>query len=206
VLCLALLPVGIACCALLARQAGAPDALGPTRYDAAIQRAARRHLPPGWDWRIFKAMVYQESRFDAAAVSAVGAVGLCQLMPAAAAQLGVRPADLFRADLNLDAGARYLRHCWDDLDGLDDLPPRWDRSRVAIAAYHAGPGALQHARAACGPAGRSWRAVSGQLPVAVRRHVDAVFDRAYRRARRVHPGGAPGVCRSPSADVAAQVE
>lgn len=195
-LCLALLPVGIACCALLARQAGSPDTLGPTRYDAAIRRAARRHLPDGWDWRILKAMVYQESRFDAGAVSASGAVGLCQLMPSAAAALGLHGDSLRRPETNLDAGARYLRLCWIAADGLDDAPPRWDRSRAAVAAYHAGPTALRRARAACGPAGRSWHAISGRLPEAVRRHVDAVFDQAFRRLRRVHPGGAPGV--SPS--------
>jgi soluble lytic murein transglycosylase-like protein len=194
VLCLVLLAVGIACCALLARRAGSADTLAPTPYDAAIRRAARRHLPEGWDWRIFKAMVYQESRFDPHAFSLSGAVGLCQLMPATADRLGLRRADLQRPEASLDAGARYLRECWDTLEGLEDAPPRWDRSRAAVAAYHAGPGAVRRARAACGPAGRSWHAISGQLPEAVRRHVDAVFGEAYRGTRRVHPGGAPGVC------------
>ncbi len=193
-LCLALLLVAMAGCAWLARRAGSSDTLGPTRYDAAIRRAARRHLPAGWDWRILKAMVYQESRFDATVVSAAGAVGLCQLLPAAAAQLpGGGGAVPCLPEANLDLGARYLRRCWDAVDGLPDVPPRWDRSRAAIAAYHAGPGVLQRAQAACGPAGRSWHALAGRLPPAVREHVDAVFGEAYRRVRRVHPGGALGV-------------
>lgn len=193
VLCLALLWIGSAGCGWLARLTAPPDRLGPSRYDEAIRGAARRHLPSGWDWRILKAMVYQESRFDADAVSGAGAVGLCQLMPAVAAPLGVSLAALSCPEANLDAGARYLRQCWDALDGLSDLPPRWDRSRAAVAAYHAGPAVLRRAQATCGPAGRSWRAISSRLPAATRQHVDAVFRHAYRSARRVHPGGAAGV-------------
>jgi soluble lytic murein transglycosylase-like protein len=193
---LALLAVGMVLGVLLTRQAASPETLGPTRYDAAIRRAARRHLPPGWDWRIFKAMVYQESRFDPKAVSPAGAVGLCQLLPTAAGALGVRVDRLRRPEVNLDAGARYLRQCWDAVAGLEDLPPRWERSRAAIAAYHAGPGALRRAQAAMGPGGRSWRALSARLPASARRHVDAVFGQAYRQVRRVHPGGAPGVVDS----------
>jgi soluble lytic murein transglycosylase-like protein len=190
---LAALPVGIVCCALLARSAGAPEPLGPTRYDAAIRSAARRHMPAGWDWRILKAMVYRESGFDAGVVSSAGAVGLCQLLPATAMALGVNADGLRRPEANLDAGARYLRQCWDAMDGLDDLAPRWERSRAAVAAYHGGPAMLRRARAECGPAGRSWWAISGRLPAPVREHVEAVFDQAYRRVRHVHPGGGAGI-------------
>ncbi len=190
---LVLLSLAVACCGVLARRAGSSDTLAPTRYDAAIRRATRRHLPPGWDWRILKAMVYQESRFDARALSAVGAVGLCQLLPASAPALGIRADELYHPEANLEAGARTLRQCWDGLDGWEDAPPRWDRTRAAIAAYHAGPSVLRRAHVACGPAGHSWRALSGYLPAAVRQHVESVFGPAYRGVRRVHPGGAVGV-------------
>jgi len=196
---LAAVLAGIGVCGTLAERSAGPDAVPRTRYDAAIRRAARRHLPAGWDWRILKAMAYQESRLDPQATSPAGAIGLCQVLPTSARPLGHSPADLTQPEANLDAGARLLRECWDAADGFPDGPPGWERSRAAVAAYHAGIAALRAAREAAGPAGRSsWRAVRAQLPSGVRRHVEAVFDQALPQVRRLHPGGrGGGSCGTP---------
>jgi soluble lytic murein transglycosylase-like protein len=185
---LAAILVAIAAAGWLAERAAGPDALRPSLYDDLLRQAARRHLPRHWDWRVLKAMVYQESRFDPRAASASGAVGLCQVLPATARDLGIDPAALQQPEVNVDTGARLLRRCWDLAAGFADGPPGWDRSRVAVAAYHAGPAVVAQARAACGPAGGSWRALSARLPAGVRRHVEAVFDEALPGARRLHPG------------------
>ena len=77
--------------------------------------------------------MWQESRWNPQAVSPKGAIGLAQLMPATARDLGVNPADPVA---NLTGGARYLRYLLDTFDG--DV-------EKALAAYNAGPGRVRSA-------------------------------------------------------------
>ena len=82
-------------------------------------------------WRILlQSLVKQESGFSNAAISPVGALGFCQLMPATATELGVDPSDPTQ---NLDGGARYLATQLDSFGRID----------FALAAYNAGPGNVQ---------------------------------------------------------------
>jgi soluble lytic murein transglycosylase-like protein len=89
--------------------------------------AARRHNVPE---DLFLRLVQQESGWNSNARSHKGALGLAQLMPATAQALGVDPHDPVQ---NLDGGARYLRRQY---EAFGD----W---RLALAAYNAGPGAVQ---------------------------------------------------------------
>ncbi|MEO0061679.1 MAG: hypothetical protein RLZZ08_239 [Pseudomonadota bacterium] len=110
----------------LAAQAG----MVPAAYAAKVgELAARFDLSPA----LIEALVWQESRWHANAVSPVGARGLAQLMPGTARSLGVDAADPFA---NLEGGARYLRAQLDRYDG--------DLER-ALAAYNAGPGRVDRA-------------------------------------------------------------
>lgn len=97
-------------------------------YDGIIRRAAQRHE---MDPNLVRAVVAQESGFDAKAVSAAGALGLMQLMPETAKSLGV--ADPLDPTQNVEAGTRLLR------DLVDRYPGRLD---LALAAYNAGPAAV----------------------------------------------------------------
>lgn len=104
---------------------GRHDDAVPAIYAAKVaELAARFDLSPA----LIEALVWQESRWQARAVSPVGAQGLAQLMPGTARYLGVDPRDPFA---NLEGGARYLREQLDRFDG--DL-------EKALAAYNAGPG------------------------------------------------------------------
>ncbi|ANB34193.1 soluble lytic murein transglycosylase-like protein [Rhodovulum sulfidophilum] len=89
--------------------------------------AARRHGVPE---DLFLRLVQQESGWNSRAVSHKGAIGLAQLMPETARRLGVDPTDPRQ---NLEGGARYLRRQFD----------RFRSWRLALAAYNAGPAAVE---------------------------------------------------------------
>lgn len=89
--------------------------------------AARRYGIPE---DLFLRLIQQESGWNARARSHKGATGLAQLMPGTAAKLGVNPHDPVQ---NLNGGARYLRMMYNQFGN-------W---RLALAAYNAGPGAVQ---------------------------------------------------------------
>jgi len=76
------------------------------------------------------ALAKQESGYNQNRVSSAGAIGVMQLMPATAAELGVDPHD---EDQNIDGGMRYLRQMFD----------RFGNWNQAVAAYNAGPGRIE---------------------------------------------------------------
>ncbi len=96
----------------------------PAAYRPAFAAAARRY---GLSEALLWALAASESGFDARAVSPAGAIGVMQLMPATARELGVDPRDPVQ---NISGGAAYLRQQLDRFDG--------DLER-ALAAYNAGP-------------------------------------------------------------------
>ena len=109
--------------------AAAPAPVPPAQIDALVQQNAST-----WqvDPALIKAVIANESGFDANATSGVGAQGLMQLMPATAASLGVR--DAYDPVQNVAGGTRYLKGLLDRFGG---------DKRLAIAAYNAGPGAVE---------------------------------------------------------------
>jgi hypothetical protein len=101
-----------------------------TPYGGPIWETARRH---GLNPQLIAAVAHVESRFNPRAVSAKGARGLLQVMPATGRRLGFQPAELYDPLKNLDAGARYLRQLADRY--ADDVD-------LVLAAYNAGEGAV----------------------------------------------------------------
>jgi soluble lytic murein transglycosylase-like protein len=99
-------------------------------YQDMARAAARKHRVPE---DLFLRLVRTESGFRPTAVSSKGAIGLAQLMPFTARQLGVNPHDPTQ---NLEGGARYLSQQY----------RRFGDWRLALAAYNAGPEAVERYR------------------------------------------------------------
>ncbi|NEX44839.1 lytic transglycosylase domain-containing protein [Pseudotabrizicola algicola] len=117
-----------------AAASAAPEAAAPRysgrykgEYLAVARAMANRHGIPE---DLFLRLVQQESGWNPSAVSHKGATGLAQLMPGTAQKLGV---DINDPHQNLEGGARYLRMMYN----------RFGSWRLALAAYNAGPGAVE---------------------------------------------------------------
>ncbi|MFW2587394.1 lytic transglycosylase domain-containing protein [Sagittula sp. SSi028] len=96
-------------------------------YATMARLAAQKHDIPE---DLFLRLVRQESGFNPKALSHKGAIGLAQLMPATAKELGVDPHD---PQQNLEGGAKYLRIQY----------RKFGSWKLALAAYNAGPGAVE---------------------------------------------------------------
>jgi hypothetical protein len=105
--------------------------------DLATQIARQHNIPEN----IFHALITQESGWNPAAKSSAGAIGLTQLMPPTAHEVGVNPFDPVD---NLRGGAKYLSKMLDYVGARNqDGSINFDRLPYAYAAYNAGPGRVK---------------------------------------------------------------
>ncbi len=114
----------------------------PLRYEHIVRGHAEKY---GLEPQLVAAVIYQESKFDADAESASGAVGLMQLLPSTGQGIADRtggdtwtPADLHDPELNIRYGSWYLRHLLD----------KYGNEELALAAYNAGQTNVDRWRAA----------------------------------------------------------
>ena len=105
------------------------DSSSPAIEDIVAAESASNQLHP----ELLYSVIAAESNFNPKAVSSKGAIGLMQLMPETAAELQVNPHDPAQ---NVQGGAQYLRFLLNKYAGAKDQLVR------AIAAYNAGPGAV----------------------------------------------------------------
>jgi hypothetical protein len=129
-------PITSASDGMRGQESGKPRGLaGPNGFRRAAYlphvyaAEARFGLPAG----LLDALIWTESRYNPFAVSRAGAAGLGQLMPGTARELGV--SNRFDPLPNLAGAARYLRQMLD----------RFGTVHMALAAYNAGPGAVERA-------------------------------------------------------------
>ena len=106
-----------------------PEAKPPMSIPEAVNAASDKHQI---DADLINSVIHAESAFNPKARSSKGALGLMQLMPQTASQLGVK--DAYDPAANVDGGTQYLRELLEKYNG--DLIK-------ALAAYNAGPGRVQ---------------------------------------------------------------
>lgn len=106
----------------------APHALNPNEISSLVSQASTSNgVPAG----LVRAVLMAESAGNPSAVSVAGAQGLMQLMPGTSAQCGI--ANPFDATENVQCGTSYLK----------ELLARYHGdATLAVAAYNAGPGAV----------------------------------------------------------------
>jgi membrane-bound lytic murein transglycosylase F len=160
-------------------QNGAP-AFGPP-YVKLVKEYAARY---GVDYRLVLALVRQESRFDAEAVSNRGAFGLMQIMPPTGSEISERLElpNLHSLRGNLHGGVYYFSRIMTMFPGLDEE----SRLRLSLAAYFAGPARIYDAQdiaAYMGQDPTSWRTIKGTLPLLSKRY--------YSLHQAVWEGGRP---------------
>ncbi len=137
---------------------GPLHAAPPKVKDYIVKAAKEVDIDP----QLLAAIAHNESGFKLSARSSKGAVGLFQLMPSTAKELGVNPHDPYQ---NVLGGAKYIKDKMDKYDG--DL-------RLALAAYNAGPGNVDRAIKKAGNV-KTWEAVQAFLPRETQRFVPRVL-------------------------------
>lgn len=154
--------------------------LKDTTWDPLLRRYAEIHVRD-YHWHWVKAQAFQESRFDPAAVSPVGATGLMQIMPATgrelARQTGVE-GPLTSPAVNVLYGTFYLRRM---LSIWSTPRPPIARLELAFASYNAGAGHIIKAQTLANGA-LLWDDIQVALPQVTGRHSEET--RTY--VRRIH--------------------
>lgn len=139
-----------------------------TNHDGLIREASEAYQLP---FAFIKAVIKIESNFNTRAVSRVGAMGLMQLMPGTAEDMGV--SDPFDARQNIFGGTKYLRMLANRYNGDINL---------VLAAYNAGPGNVDKYR------GIPFESTRG--------YVQNVY-RWYKRYQEAHPNQDTKAAESP---------
>ncbi len=129
-----------------------------SQWDDMIKSASTRI---NWDWRLLASLICQESRFDPAVESRVGAYGLMQIMPVTGKNYGIditaSPSD------NIKAGTMYINRLQSIFESKITDPR--ERIKFVLASYNAGPGHVLDAMKLAGKNGMDPEKWDGNVAV-----------------------------------------
>jgi len=115
-----------------------------SRYDTLIVKYAKEL---NWDWRLLAAQIFQESRFDPNKKSWMGAIGLMQIMPLVGNKYGgVSSSHLLNPEVNIRTGVKYIKWLYEYYSRDNSINEK-EKVKFVLAAYNAGVGHVQDARA-----------------------------------------------------------
>lgn len=131
-------------------------------YDNIFKAAGKKN---GIDWRLIAAVAYVESHFDPNVKSWAGALGIMQIMPRTARQLGYSPEEMLDPEKCVDAAAKTLA----SLDQMlqSKIPDSAEREKFILGCYNAGPGHISDAIALASKYGMDPTRWEGNVEVAV---------------------------------------
>lgn len=138
-------------------------------YDDIFKQQA---IKCSWDWRLLAAQAYQESAFDPQAVSYMGAMGLMQLMPGTAREVGVAQADVFDPKSNVQGAVKYINKLNTHYASIANAD---ERINFILAGYNAGAGHVDDARALARKYGKNPDVWLGNVDVFVLKMSEATY-------------------------------
>jgi membrane-bound lytic murein transglycosylase MltF len=109
-------------------------------YGEILQRYGKQY---DFDWLLLAAQAFQESRLDQACRSSAGAVGVMQVLPATARDMGF--ADISGVDNNIHAGVKYMKYLREKFFN-DPALSVMAKVDFCLASYNAGPNRVQRWR------------------------------------------------------------
>ena len=138
-------------------------------YDDLFKKYA---ISCGWDWRLMAAQAYQESAFDPQAVSYMGAMGLMQLMPGTAKDVGVSQSEVFVPESNVRGAAKLINKLNTHYSFISNTD---ERINFILAGYNAGSGHVDDARALAKKYGKNPNVWLGNVDAFVLKMSDAKY-------------------------------
>ena len=138
-------------------------------YDDLFKKHA---ISCGWDWRLMAAQAYQESAFDPQAVSYMGAMGLMQLMPGTARDVDVSQSEVFVPENNVRGAAKLIKQLNTHYSFISNAD---ERINFILAAYNAGAGHVDDARALAQKYGRNPNVWLGNVDAFVLKMSDSQY-------------------------------
>ena len=137
------------------------------RYDVLFRKYSKQYFGVGFDWRVFKAQALTESNLNPDARSAVGALGIMQLMPSTFKEIQTKNPELEEVNdprWNIAAGIYYNRRLWKSWNDHEQIQ---DRARFMFGSYNAGRGTILKAKDTAAQNGldaRAWENVETVAP------------------------------------------